>query len=409
MKRTGCIAALSALFFLHTYSSVSAQAFQYGEELDLRDRGLRIDNLIGIYTSKAGYESIRRTSGGKVNIRATAVIINKDTLTPGKINTRGQTTLFYRRKNFSISIDPPAVFKSPAGEASFKKFYAQSLTMDRNYVNNRIAFRMMQETGIFGLWHTFSKLSVNDRCEGLYLVLERPEDFALKKMNSPMAIRRGFENRIQKTMPGDNVPDDTIKKYTGYFRQIYSSIGKYKGEALYRTISQWIDLETYMKWLAFNSFVRNKDYTDEIYLYVDPLSRKFSIIPWDYDDLFSTEPHEGTAASRSILGDKLLFSAEDRLDQKIAGDPFLYNIFLEQYHWILTRLTPEKIREILEGTFAELYPYYSDNEILEAAKYDLWPEKDIPKLKEDMITLYIQLMVSRNLYLKRIEELLEAR
>lgn len=404
MKGTGCLSALFAVFLLPLYSSVSAQAVQYGEGLNLEDRRLRIDNIISIYTSKSGYESIKGTGGGKVNIKATAVIVNTDTLASEKINTRGQTTLFYRRKNFSIFLGHPASFTGPTGKVSLRKFYAQSLTMDHNYINNRIAFRMMEEIGIFGLWHTFSKLSINDNCEGLYMVLERPEDFAVKKKSSPMIIRRGFESRIEKTMTGDDVPKDTIRKYMGYFRQIYSSLGKYKGEALYRTLSQFIDLEMYMKWIAFNSFVRNKDYTDEVYMYVDPVNRRFSIIPWDYDDLFAAEPHEGTAASRSIIGDKLLFSAEDRLDQKIARDPLLYRLFLEQYQGILTRLTPDKIKEILEGTFAELYPYYSENEILDAAKHDLWPEKNIPKLKEDMFTLYTQLLVSRNLYLKLIEE-----
>lgn len=408
MKRTGCLAALFAVFLLQPYSSVSGQAIQYGEELNLTDRGLSIGNIISIYTSKSGYESIKGTGGSKVSIRATSVIVNSDTLSSEKINTRGQTTLFYRRKSFSICVDPPAVFRGFAGEAPLRKFYAQSLTMDRDYINNRTAFRMMEETGLFSLWHTFSKLSVNDCCEGLYMVLERPEDFALKKKSSPLVIRRGFENRINKTMTGDHVPKDTVRKYTGYFREIYSSLGRYQGEALYRILSQWIDLETYMKWIAFNSFVRNKDYTDEVFLYVDPASNRFRIIPWDYDDLFSAEPHEGSAASRKILGDKLLFSSEDRLDQKIAADPLLYKLYLEQYREILTILTPEKIRKILEDTFAELYPYYSDNEIIESARHDLYPDKNIPKLKADMITLCSQLLVSRALYLKRIEELLEA-
>lgn len=409
MKGTGCLAALFAVFILQSYSSLSAQVARYGGEPNLEDRGLRIDNIISIYTSKAGYESIKNTGGGKLTIKAAYIIINKDTLTPEKINTRGHTTLFYRRKNFSISVEPPARFTGPSGEASSRKFYAQSLTMDRNYINNRIAFRMMEETGIFGLWHTFSKLSVNDHCEGIYLVLERPEDFALKKKNSPLVIRRCFENRIEKTMPGANVPKDTIRKYTGYFRQIYSSIGRYQGEVLYRILSQRIDLENYMKWMAFNSFVRNKDYTDEIFLYVDPLSRKFSLIPWDYDDLFAAEPHEGSAASRRFPGDRLIFSVEDKLDRKIEGDTLLYRLYLKQYREILTVLTSEKIKKILEDTFAELYPYYSDNEIIEAARLDLWPEKNITKLKDDLITLYSQLLVSRNLYLKLIEEQLKAR
>lgn len=90
MRRTGCLAVLFAVFLLQPYSSVSGQAIQYGEELNLTDRGLSIGNIISIYTSKSGYESIKGTGGSKVSIRATSVIVNSDTLSSEKINTRGR-------------------------------------------------------------------------------------------------------------------------------------------------------------------------------------------------------------------------------------------------------------------------------------------------------------------------------
>ena len=71
-----------------------------------------------------------------------------------------------------------------------------------------------------------------------------------------------------------------------YYKLIYKSLKKQNGEELYKTLNQWIDLDNYMKWLAFNFLVRNGDYTDEVFLYIDPEINKFKIIPWDYDDLF---------------------------------------------------------------------------------------------------------------------------
>ena len=67
-------------------------------------------------------------------------------------------------------------------------------------------------------------------------------------------------------------------------------------------MSQWIDLDIYMKWLAFNFFIRNGDYTDEVYFYMDPATGKYRIIPWDYDDIFASGPHEGSEEKyRNIL------------------------------------------------------------------------------------------------------------
>ena len=55
-----------------------------------------------------------------------------------------------------------------------------------------------------------------------------------------------------------------------------------------------------MRWLAFNFLVRDGDYTDEVYLYIDPELKKFKLIPWDYSNLFLTAPHEGTAERRKV-------------------------------------------------------------------------------------------------------------
>ena len=162
------------------------------------------------------------------------------------------------------------------------------------------------------------------------MIIERPEDWALKKKDSPLFIRRGFDHSIDKIESDRKSGKDEVKKYRNSFRLIYSSLSKYKGEELYKTLSGFLDMDTYMKWLAFNFLVRNSDYTDEVYFYIDPGVNKFNIIPWDYDDLFAIAPHEGNIVNKEILEGKLIFSAEDMLDKKIASDAYLYKEYLIQ-------------------------------------------------------------------------------
>lgn len=155
-----------------------------------------------------------------------------------------------------------------------------------------------------------------------------------------------------------------------------------------------------MKWLAFNFFVRNGDYTDEVYFFVDPGTNKFSIIPWDYDDLFSAAPHEGNVESRKLLGDKLFFSTEDLLDKKIVTDPYLYKIYLIQFGELMNQLTTDVLKRVFENMYAELYPYYSNNEIISKSRYDLYKDANLINLKSDMLSLYKQLIIHRDFYLK---------
>jgi spore coat protein H len=373
------------------------------DKLDLMDSGEKIENIINLYTSKSSYQTIKTTIGEKISIKTTKLVINGDTLIPEEISTRGQTTLYLRRKSYSIKLESAASFQHGKRKKSLKKFLVLSLSMDRNYCNNRLAFEMMESLKIFKLFYSFCELRINDQSEGICMIVERPEDWAIKKKNSPLVIRRGYDHKIDKEKTGKKTEIADAKKCKDYYRQIYRSLNKYEGEELYLKLSTWLDMDVYMKWLAFNFFVRNGDYTDEIFFYIDPEINKFCIIPWDYDDLFFPNPHEGTVKSRNIIGDKLIFSAEDLLDKKIATDPYMYNNYLIQLGNMLNQLSPAVLRKVFENTYAELYPYYSNDEIINMSEYDPYKKVNLVRLKTDMLSLFETLRISRNQYLNFLQ------
>jgi spore coat protein H len=181
------------------------------------------------------------------------------------------------------------------------------------------------------------------------------------------------------------------------FKKVYTSLNKYQGKELYDVLAKWIDLDNYMKWLAFNFLVRNGDYADEVFFYIDPAIGKFRIIPWDYDDLFSENPHEGKEVNKLIAG-KLIFSSEDHLDVRIASDPYLYNIYLSVFKEVLNTLSANKLKNIFENTWAELYPYYSRKDIISNAQYDIYKDANLDNLKTEMNGRYHELTKSTDHY-----------
>ncbi len=370
------------------------------DTLNFTDSGRKIENTISFNTDNLNYR--KTTIGQKVNIKATSLVINGDTLVPERINTRGQSTLYYRRKSYSLSLKSHATFHYGQRTESFKKFFILSLSMDKFYISNRLAFGMMDVARLFDLFYSFCELRINGQSEGICMIIERPEDWAMKKKSSPLLIRRGYNNAIDKLTPGKNIRGDNTKIYKDDFKQIYRSLDKYKGEEIYNTLSKWLDINAYLKWLALNFFVRNGDYTDEAYFFIDPATNKFSIIPWDYDDLFSVYPHEGNSEFRNILEEKLFFSTEDPLDKKIITDPYLYKNYLIQFKELMNQLSPEVLKEDFENTYAELYPYYSNNEIISKSNFDRYKNVNLADLKTDMLSVYRQLLIYRNLYLEYI-------
>lgn len=382
---------LISLLFGITPLNATAQE----DKLNLRDIGLKIDNTIELTMSKKEYGKIVATTGRKETLKNVTVLVNGDSLAVEDIHTRGNTTLFLRRKSFSFSLGSKAQFSHGERSLKAKKFNAISLSMDKNYKRNRVAFELMEDLKLFGLFYTYCEVKVNGQSEGIYMIIERPQDWAMKKKDSPLVIRRGYNNKIDKLKTGKEVDKDLEKEYKNYYSMIYKSLNKHSGEELYNVLSQWIDLEMYMSWLAFNYFVRNGDYTDEVYFCISPKENRFKIIPWDYDDIFATEPHEGKDAMKTMLGNKLIFSTEDLLDQRIAKDQFLYGKYLEQLEHVLSEISEASIKRVFENTYAELYPYYSNPEIIGMNRFDAYKSAGLETLNKDLSKLYEQLTTSR--------------
>jgi spore coat protein H len=384
----------TTLTWMHLKSQVPP-ANEYG--LNLAGSNGKIENVINMEVSPYVYESMQLISGRKINIPTDNLVINGDTLKPGQVSTRGQSTLNFKRKSISFKLNAAAVFRHGDRTEKLKKFDAISLSMDKYYTRNRLAFGMMEEMELFGLFYTFCDLRINGKSEGIYMIIERPEDWAQHKKKSPLVIRRGYDHNMDKIDMEKGINKTEKNNYLEEFKLVYKSIHKYHGPALYDTLSKWIDLDNYMKWLAFNFLVRNGDYADEVFFYIDPEIGKFRIIPWDYDDLFSVSPHEGKDVNKNIAG-KLVFSSEDILDVKIATDPYLYTIYLSVFKQMLNTLTPGKLKTIFEDTWSELYPYYLNKEIISNSQNDYYKDANLQTLKYELGEKYMLLRKSIELY-----------
>ena len=394
------------LFFLlsligtNSYNQVIHENISYP---DFQNRGMNIENVILLNIRPSEYEELRSNSGEKVNIAARRIIINSDTLKPRQISTRGQTTLMYKRKSLSFKLKSKAKFRHGERKESLKKFSLLSLSMDKYYVRNRLAFELMDSLGLFNLYYSFCELKINGTSEGVFMIVERPEDWALKKIKSPLIIRRGYDHRMVETKVYNTSERAENKKYVGYYKQIYKSLQDYEGEELYGVLQEYIDIDFYMKWLAFNFLVHNGDYSDEVFFYLDPEIEKYRIIPWDYDDIFATTPHEGLKQRDKLIGDKLIFSSEDLLDITIATDPYLYMVYLERLKELLESLSPDLFKQIIERTYAELFPFYSQREIISNSQYDQFKDASMQNLQSYLSDIYLSLCGFRSSYLEYLD------
>jgi spore coat protein H len=306
------------------------------------------------------------------------------------IKTRGKTALDFRRKSFAVMLNRAlAIEDSKNGRVVYlNRFKLISLAMDYTYIENRLAFGILEERGIMPLFYRYVELKINGSTQGIYLLVEDPEQF-YHENGSEYILRRGYYNSIDDSEyePSTHlIPRDS---YRSRFLEIYSLITELEGEELYSALNQRLNLEQYFRKMGIDYLLQNGDYTDELYLYalVQQDQIRFHIIPWDYDDIFRNRPHEvginwGVGKLfgdryypthqdvLDVLGGKMVFSIEDDLDYAIAMDPYLYDRYESTLEGMLEQMDPEDMDVLFEQVRQELLPFYSIEEVVAQSRYD---------------------------------------
>jgi len=242
-------------------------------------------------------DKILDITGQKISVNPKTLFFNQIPLQVKSCKTRGNTTLLYRRKSFSISLyEPISMQQSP-----IRKLAINNMAMDQNYWRARLCFLLMKQLGIFHLSNQYVELTLNGQTQGAYLAIQKPDDYG-QSLQSDLMVRRGT-NRISIEYSEDAINRTPMKKLKA-MRDLPKDLS---GKQLFDSLNAIMNMEHYNKWLAFNFLILNGDYQDELFLYSGPETNRFEIIPWDYDDTFASQPHEGMKKRNQALGNRFIF------------------------------------------------------------------------------------------------------
>jgi spore coat protein H len=383
-----------ALAFL--LGSVHPAAAQWRPDRGPKDE-LPPQRLLELQLKPADYELITSLRRQKAEVEIKEMMLDGRALPGNTLKIRGRSSLDYRRKSFTVDLKGWDTIAIGDTVKELGKFYLISMSMDRNYFRNRFAFICLRELGLFPLDHNYVELMINSQPEGLYLMMERPEDYILEEHGASYLMRRTYGEQIDDYAVAEEVGLRTEKAFNKQYAQIIDLCYTLEEEALAEALDQRLDLDAYLRWLAFNYWVKNGDYTDEVFFYATgaPDSARLHPLAWDYDDIFASHPHEGRALRDERLGDRLIFSSESVLDRTIATDPVLYKRYLAVLREVLERFPPERLREILNTIYRELYPYYEAGHILPLAQYDKYGPVDLQLLRTELSQVYEIFLVRR--------------
>ena len=310
-----------------------------------------------------------------------------------EMKIRGKSSRNFQRKSFAVKLNEPIYIEDGSQGTLFmlSRFKLLALAMDYTYIENRLAFGLMKASGLMPLFYKFVEFRINGATQGVYLLLEDPEQF-YKEYGSEFILRRGYHHVITDAdyEPSNHyIPEE---EYIARFKEIYSILTELAGAELYDALSQRINLQQYFRKMGIDYLLMNGDYTDEVYLYsmIQQDAIRYQLIPWDYDDIFTSQPHEvgrtwGTGklfgtriyeTHQDVLdeiGDKLIFSIEEDLDYVIARDSFMYARYEEEISGLFDELEPQIFEELFSQLKGELTPYYNNKEVVAQSQFDRDP------------------------------------
>jgi len=345
-------------------------------------------NIYSLEVNSYCESKLQEITGEKFTIPSCKMSYNGVPLKIKSCKVRGHTTLFYKRKSLSISMGNAVLL----GDVKIKKLALNSLSMDRHYYRNRLSFLLMERIGIFNLQNDFAELRINGNSAGLYLAVQKPEDY-IRSLESPLLVRREYEGRYTREYSSEKESKVHMKR----LREIAKLTKQFEGPLLYDSLNTVVNMDHYFKWLAFNFLIKNGDYTDELFLYLGKEADRFDIIPWDYDDIFRSQPHDGFDRRNRVLDHKLLFSAEAYLDIVIDSDEYLYLKFLHAFQEVLEILSPEVLKDSFEKVYRELYPYFSDQELISQSVSDQYGLTSLSDLREDLQNQFLATISRRKI------------
>jgi spore coat protein H len=347
---------------------------------------------IKIYISKSQYIDLQVNNDIKVFLSHPVMILNRDTLVVKEIHDRGNNSLKFKRKSLSVELDKAINLDNGTIKAHLKKFDLLNLVMDKHLWHNRWSNINLDSLGLFPLFNIYCKVWINDHPQGIYLLVEKPQH-ARSKLKSPYMLRRGPNHTISDEY-FEKEDKTSARKYRKQFQAIYHSISSKKEDALAVELEKIINLENYFKFLAFNYLVLNGDYADEVFLYIEPQHERFEPIPWDYDDILKSSPHEGRAARNQEYADRKIFSLEESLDRAIAGNDVLYSRYEKTLKDILLSLDSISLSESAHQVIRELEQIGNDNEMNEVTLFLDKEPFSVTDARKDIL-LSLDLILSR--------------
>ena len=268
------------------------------------------------------------------------------------MRVRGAMSTKIRKKSYHVNL---MTSQALTPRIAARKVFLLNMYTDIYGFKMAFSYDVLNRLGLFPAYHQFAVVYINGEPQGLYLLLERPEDAIKRSVKNVVAVQR---QRFYYLETKYAAPDTDPLAVHKQLRNIHDIKDEKKQVVEYE---KHIDLDLYMKWLAFNSLVQNGDTFDEIFWYEVRKEKetvgRLRLMAWDYDEIPCEQPEESEK-------NPFMWGARNAIDRQIATNRILLNRYRRiMYNQLTQFLTTsyltkkiDSIQRILDGIETGLPP-----------------------------------------------------
>jgi spore coat protein H len=280
---------------------------------------------------------------------------------------RGRTSLDYPKNSYTLEFPRSAPFSDPEISGGFldkHKIVLGSTFDDNSYVRQRLAFEMWNRLGHVQVQTFMAVLYLEDEFWGLYTVMDHVDDELMeqsglgsdghmyKSINHDANFRptrnngqpkqslaEGYEKKSGDPETGPGAFDDLID----LVRFVIDS----DDETFATGIGTRIDLEAYMDWLIFITFLAGDDNAGKNTYHYHEANGPWHVVPWDFN---ATSGQDYLTHRRSVE-DVDHYESYNLLFERFLEVPALRAQFEARYAMALeSALTVDEAHAVIDET-----------------------------------------------------------
>jgi spore coat protein H len=275
----------------------------------------------------------------------------------GVIRSSGGGSRLHPRWNYRVKLNTDFMIEA------LSQFSLSSQSLDPTMIHTTIVSQLFSLRGIpiFKNRHVF--LKINNRDEGLYLLIERIDESFFEKRAIPVyeyykanldsdfsfdALTHPFFT-YEKKLPEDNNYD--------YLFKFFNALDTCKVDNIEKSLGFYLNIDDYLIYHAISSITNNNDaFQNNYYLYRQNSVAPYHFIPWDFDRAFDLERNVG-------------ISGKNKLFDKLYQNQHVKEKYLTEVQFILNNYFREDIIfPIIDSTVVHIKNAYNIDPFLGGGK-----------------------------------------